>query len=78
MADEVGQGLVDLDVHSGDFLLQLVLDLLDDFLPVATGFGVDGQDVFGIADRFGVLIQLGPAGPADEVQERPGRVVGRM
>ena len=63
--------LLDFQRGTGQVLLQVVAQPVDDLLARPAGLLVDTQDVLRGGDRHGVFIQLGPTGAADEGAQLP-------
>ena len=69
VADEVGQRLLHLDRYAWDLTTELVEQLLDDLLAMPAGVGIDGEDVFARIHWRRMLVEFGPARPADKGED---------
>ena len=69
VADEVGEGLLDLDRHPRDLAAEIREQFFDDLLAVSAAFGIDADDVFASVHRRRMLVHLGPSRAADEVED---------
>ncbi len=78
MADEVGEGLLHLDVGPRHLRLHVVLELGDDLLARLAAVRVDDDEVLVGVGRLGVLVHLRPAGAAQEREHLAVRVGRRL